>query len=115
MSESLLHAFKGADLYFTESKRISIEAAEEDQTEEEESLLNSFDVDDCEAAGTLQFSTTNTAGGEDNVKKKKPKRSNNQLASSLQAASEGVVIGTTLSDYQRYGMGPAKISRISRV
>ncbi|KAG1747415.1 hypothetical protein EDB19DRAFT_1905565 [Suillus lakei] len=102
MSESLLHAFKGADLYFAESKHISVKAAEEDQTEEEESLLNSFDVDDREAAGTLQFSTTNTAGGEDNVKKKKPKHSNNQLASSLQAASEGVVIGTTLSDYQRY-------------
>lgn len=102
---SLLQTFKGATLYFAESKHISVEAAEEDQTEEEESLLNSFDVDDREAAGTLRFSTTNA--GEDNVKKKKLKHSmvhHNQLASSLQAASEGVVIGTTLSDYQRYAM-----------
>ncbi|KAG2108108.1 hypothetical protein BD769DRAFT_1675368 [Suillus cothurnatus] len=66
---SLLQAFKGATLYFAESKHISVEAAEKDQTKEEESLLNSFDVDD---------------------------------SSSLQAASEGVVIGTTLSNYQRY-------------
>ncbi|KAG1798742.1 hypothetical protein EV424DRAFT_1546222 [Suillus variegatus] len=56
---SLLQTFKGATLYFAESKHISVEAAEEDQTEEEESLLNSFDVDDHEAAGTLRFSTTN--------------------------------------------------------
>ena len=114
MSKSLLHAFKGADSYFAESKHISVEAAEEDQIEEEESLLNSFDVDDREAAGTLRFSATNTVGGEDNMKKKKPKHSNNQLASSLQAASEGVVVGTTLSDYQRYGMGPAKTSHLMR-
>lgn len=99
---SLLCDFKGADLYFTESKHISVEAAEEDQTEEEESLLNSFDVDDREAAGTLRSSTTNTS--KDSAKKKKLKHGNNQLASSLQAASEGVVIGTTLSDYQRYAM-----------
>jgi len=57
---SLLWAFKGATLYFAESKHISIEATEEDQTEEEESLLNSFDVDDCEAAGTFWLSTMNT-------------------------------------------------------
>jgi hypothetical protein len=102
---SLLWAFKGATLYFAESKHISVEAAEEDQTEEEESLLNSFDVDDCEATGTLQLSTMNTS--EDNAKKKKLKHSvahDNQLASSLQAASEGVVISTTLSDYQRYAL-----------
>jgi hypothetical protein len=99
---SLLCTFKGADLYFTESKHISVEAAKEDQTEEEESLLNSFDVDDHEAAGTLHSSTTNTS--KDSAQKKKLKHGNNQLASSLQVALEGVVIGTTLSDYQRYAM-----------
>ena len=70
MSESLLAAFKGAASYFAESKHVGVEATQEDQTEEEESLLNSFDVDECEAAGTLQFSAgTNTQDDATGVRK----------------------------------------------
>ena len=104
---SLLATFKGAASYLTESKHVSIEAAQEDQTEEEESLLNSFDVDDCEAQGTLQFHPTNTQDHDDGTGTKKKKlnhgaEDHDQLVSSLQKASEGVVVGATLSNYQRY-------------
>jgi hypothetical protein len=112
MSESLLAAFKGAASYLAESKHVGVEATQEDQTEEEESLLNSFDVDECEAGGTLQFSAgTNAQDDATGVKKTKLNQSNalashNQLVSSLQTALEGVIIGTTLSDYQRYSSYP---------
>ena len=115
MSESLLAAFKGAASYLAESKHVGVEATQEDQTEEEESLLNSFDVDDREATGALQFGAgTNTQDGGTGVKKAKLNESStlanhDRLVSSLQTASEGVIVGTTLSDYQRYWSYPSQM------
>jgi hypothetical protein len=108
---SLLSQFKGAAAYLNQCQGISIEAAEEDQDEEVESLLNSFDVDDQAASGTLRCISTNdsdaAAGSVPPSKHRKVSTSRSlvdhcQLSSSLEAASAGVVVDTTLSDYQRY-------------
>ncbi|KAG1876345.1 hypothetical protein F4604DRAFT_1924631 [Suillus subluteus] len=83
-----LARLKGAAAYLDESQgTVSIEAAVEDQDEEVESLINSFDVDKQAACGTLRPVDSWTMS--------------NSL-SSLETASAGVVVDTTLSDYQQY-------------
>lgn len=100
-----LTQLKGASVYLDESQGISIEAAIEDQDEEVESLLNSFDVDNQAACGTLRpVRVTDEAATLPSKSKKTAARlvDHGQLSSSLETASAGVVVDTTLSDYQRY-------------
>lgn len=99
-----LAQLKGATAYLVDSQGISVEAAAEDQDEEVESLLNSFDVDNKAACGTLHISTNET-----NTLSLKHKRTpaavpvhHDQLSESLETASAGVIIDNTLSDYQWY-------------
>lgn len=101
-----LAQLKGATAYLVESQGISTEAAAEDQDEEVESLLNSFDVDNQAACGILRSSTN-----EASTLPSKHKRTaatmtvpvhHDQLSASLETASAGVIVDTTLSDYQRY-------------
>ncbi|KAG1796720.1 uncharacterized protein HD556DRAFT_1441405 [Suillus plorans] len=99
-----LAQLKGATAYLVDSQGISVKAAAEDQDEEVESLLNSFDVDNKAACGMLRISTNET-----NTLSSKHKRTpaavpvhHDQLSASLETASAGVIVDTTLSDYQRY-------------
>ncbi|KIK43084.1 hypothetical protein CY34DRAFT_82358 [Suillus luteus UH-Slu-Lm8-n1] len=100
-----LARLKGAAAYLDESQgTVSIEAAVEDQDEEVESLLNSFDVDKQAACGTLRPVGADEATAPPSKHRKVAARlmDHVQLSSSLETASAGVVVDTTLSDYQRY-------------
>ncbi|KAG1847319.1 hypothetical protein DFJ58DRAFT_730201 [Suillus subalutaceus] len=100
-----LTQLKGATVYLDESQGISIEAVIKDQDEEVESLLNSFDVNNQAACGALHpVRVTNEAVPLPLKSKKMAARlvDHGQLSSSLKTASAGVVVDTTLSDYQRY-------------
>ncbi|KAG1858745.1 hypothetical protein DFJ58DRAFT_726529 [Suillus subalutaceus] len=98
-----LARLKGATAYLVDSQGISTEAAAEDQDEEVESLLNSFDVDNQAACGTLRISTNEA----DTLPSKHKRMAttvpahHDQLSASLETASAGVIVDTTLSDYQR--------------
>ncbi|KAG2111497.1 uncharacterized protein F5147DRAFT_651178 [Suillus discolor] len=88
-----LAQLKGVTAYLIDSQGISVEAAAEDQDEEVESLLNSFDVDNKAACGTLHISTNET-----DTLPSKYKRTptaipvyHDQLSASLETASAGVI------------------------
>ncbi|KAG1887195.1 hypothetical protein F4604DRAFT_1675206 [Suillus subluteus] len=100
-----LTRLKGAAVHLDKSQGISIEAAIKDQDEEVESLLNSFDVNNQAACGALRpIRVTDEAVPLPSKSKKTAARlvDHGQLSSSLETASAGVVVDTTLSDYQQY-------------
>ncbi|KAG1864324.1 hypothetical protein F4604DRAFT_1928760 [Suillus subluteus] len=74
-------SFPGAAAYFTESEGVSLEAVEDDHTEEIESLEASFEVDDQQSTGQL--------------------RSASRHGLQPQKALEHVIVSSTLSNYER--------------
>jgi hypothetical protein len=96
-------SFPGATAYFTESEGISLEAVEDDHTEEIESLEASFQVDDQQLTGQLcsvahedESATKTVASG--------PGPSNMatlDMDYNLKQASEHVIVSSTLSNYER--------------
>ncbi|KAF8833104.1 hypothetical protein BDN67DRAFT_1017948 [Paxillus ammoniavirescens] len=97
-------SFTGGLEYLNESLKVSLDAAEEDQSEEIESLLNGLEVDDQVEDGNLREPAESFS--KDKVSKllrtaATSATNNDQLSINLKNASAGVVVDTTLSDYGR--------------
>lgn len=97
-------SFTGGLEYLNESLKVSLDAAEEDQSEEIESLLNGLEVDDQVEDGNLREPAESFS--KDKVSKlprtaATSAANNDQLSINLKNASAGVVVDTTLSDYGR--------------
>jgi hypothetical protein len=113
-------SFPGATAYFIESEGVSLEAVEDDHTEEIESLKASFEVDDQQSTGQLRSVAHQLPGDEGHgASKTTPRDSGSQAGPSslatpashemdynLKKASEHVIASSTLSNYQRYYQVP---------
>jgi hypothetical protein len=99
-------SFTGGLEYLNESLKVSLDAAEEDQSEEIESLLNGLEVDDQLKDGILREPGEESSSNLKDNTSKRPRMAatiadNDQLSINLKNASAGVVVDTTLSDYGR--------------
>lgn len=104
-------SFPGATAYFIESQGVSLEAVEDDHTEEIESLEASFQVDDQQLSGQLRMvaheseSTSNKGqsgilGPSDMAEQ--ATSHDMVLDHNLKKASEHVIVSSTLSNYERW-------------
>jgi hypothetical protein len=101
MPLTTLTTLKGATAYLNESINISLAAVEDDQTEEIESMVNSLEIDCAIGASATDGADMNispTMGHAEAIGNLGDTRS---LAENLKKASAGVVLDTTLSNYER--------------
>jgi hypothetical protein len=98
-----LTALKGAHAYLTEAENISLAAVEDDQTEEMECMENSYGLD----LALAPPEGSDPAGASSSSPVVKHVRfsdgpASNTLSENLKKASSGVILDTTLSNYNRY-------------
>lgn len=96
MPLTALATLKGAASYLNESSKISLAAVDDDQTEEIESMVNSLEVDHAISDG-IDMSISPTEGHAEAI----GDTGDSNLAQNLKKASAGVVLDTTLSNYER--------------
>jgi hypothetical protein len=99
-------SFPGAAAYFTESEGVSLEAVEDDHTEEIESLEASFEVDDQQSTGQLRSavrtSKTVATTTSDTGPSTTATSASHDMDYNLKKALEHVIVSSTLSNYERY-------------
>jgi hypothetical protein len=93
-----LTALKGAYAYLSEAENISLAAVEDDQTEEIECMENSFELDLALAPSLPGNPNTQAVGTTSLPPAEHP---GNVLSENLKKASSGVILDTTLSNYNR--------------
>ncbi|KAG2103017.1 hypothetical protein BD769DRAFT_1676464 [Suillus cothurnatus] len=98
-------SFPGAAAYFTESEGVSLEAVEDDHTEEIESLEASFEVDDQQSTGQLRSavrtSKTVATTTSDTGPSTTATSASHDMDYNLKKALEHVIVSSTLSNYER--------------
>lgn len=101
-------SFPGATAYFAESEGVSLEAVEDDHTEEIESLEASFQVDDQQLTGQLrsvahedESASKTVTTGPSSSKLAPPVGHDSDMDYNLKRASEHVIVSSTLSNYER--------------
>jgi hypothetical protein len=102
-------SFQGAAAYFTESEGVSLEAIEDNHTEEIESLEASFQVDDQQLTDQLCSVTHEDESASGKTVTTSPSSSkiappvgyDSDMDYNLKRASEHVIVSSTLSNYER--------------
>ena len=100
-----LSVLRGAQNYLQESDKVSLEAADDEQSEEIESMLSSLEVDEAiqvDAPGLVSHLDTLATVGHSVDIDPSATSAALALAGNLKKASTGVILDTTLSNYQRY-------------
>ena len=95
---------KGATAYLDECQKISIRAVDDDQTEEIESMVNSFQIDtvvEKNSQASPQPGTSSGPAPKSEGTAEMTMGDEDTLAQNLKTASAGVILESTLSNYRR--------------